>query len=246
MQALNLYSGAAALFTGLLLSSHASALVLNGYGEASQLNGSLGSVDVRSSSDVVGWNAYLGAGGIVPMEGTATVQRVQYSMLNTQGNGDIFQYSVYFEPGTEVLGAGVPLRYIDDNGQLGSWNGLAYSMLFDKGYGFYDYQLLNGGQWGVDYQIDHITWVLFGNGFADGTAIGQTDKGSASPRFSILFPEGTELGWQRASVFGNNLSAAGQVLSAIAATPEVPVPAAAWLMGSGLIGLAGIARRRRV
>lgn len=27
-------------------------------------------------------------------------------------------------------------------------------------------------------------------------------------------------------------------------TPEVPVPAAAWLMGSGLLGLAGVARRR--
>jgi hypothetical protein len=31
-----------------------------------------------------------------------------------------------------------------------------------------------------------------------------------------------------------------------APAPEVPVPAAAWLMGSGLVGLAGIARRRRV
>jgi hypothetical protein len=29
-------------------------------------------------------------------------------------------------------------------------------------------------------------------------------------------------------------------------TPEVPVPAAAWLFGSGLLGLAGTARRRRV
>lgn len=28
-------------------------------------------------------------------------------------------------------------------------------------------------------------------------------------------------------------------------TPEVPVPAAAWLLGSGLAGLAGVARRRR-
>ena len=27
--------------------------------------------------------------------------------------------------------------------------------------------------------------------------------------------------------------------------PEVPVPAAAWLMGSGLLGLVGVARRRR-
>jgi hypothetical protein len=29
------------------------------------------------------------------------------------------------------------------------------------------------------------------------------------------------------------------------AAPVVPVPAAAWLMGSGLVGLAGLARRRR-
>jgi len=28
-------------------------------------------------------------------------------------------------------------------------------------------------------------------------------------------------------------------------TPTVPVPAAAWLFGSGLLGLAGTARRRR-
>jgi hypothetical protein len=28
-------------------------------------------------------------------------------------------------------------------------------------------------------------------------------------------------------------------------SPEVPVPAAAWLFGSGLLGLAGVARRRR-
>ena len=33
--------------------------------------------------------------------------------------------------------------------------------------------------------------------------------------------------------------------NAPAVTPEVPVPAAVWLMGSGLIGLAGIARRRK-
>ena len=34
-------------------------------------------------------------------------------------------------------------------------------------------------------------------------------------------------------------------LNNVTATPTVPVPAAAWLMGSGLAGLVGIARRRR-
>lgn len=34
-------------------------------------------------------------------------------------------------------------------------------------------------------------------------------------------------------------------IAVVPPTPTVPVPAAAWLMGSGLIGLAGIARRRR-
>jgi hypothetical protein len=33
--------------------------------------------------------------------------------------------------------------------------------------------------------------------------------------------------------------------SGTAVAPEVPVPAAAWLFGSGLLGLAGVARRRR-
>lgn len=34
-------------------------------------------------------------------------------------------------------------------------------------------------------------------------------------------------------------------IAVVPPTPTVPVPAAAWLMGSGLLGLAGLARRRR-
>jgi hypothetical protein len=38
----------------------------------------------------------------------------------------------------------------------------------------------------------------------------------------------------------------GYTLAIQDTTPAVPVPAAAWLMGSGLVGLAGIARRRKM
>jgi len=42
-----------------------------------------------------------------------------------------------------------------------------------------------------------------------------------------------------------NLSGSTGSLTFASAAPEVPVPAAAWLMGSALVGLGGIARRRR-
>jgi hypothetical protein len=44
---------------------------------------------------------------------------------------------------------------------------------------------------------------------------------------------------------GNNDNASNNALFELTAVPEVPVPAAAWLMGSGLVGLTAVARRRR-
>jgi hypothetical protein len=63
---------------------------------------------------------------------------------------------------------------------------------------------------------------------------------AVSPGGIVSTPSGT-LGMQRANVAGNNLIAAGAVLSAVAnPPPAVPVRAATWLFGSGLIGLIGI------
>jgi len=42
-----------------------------------------------------------------------------------------------------------------------------------------------------------------------------------------------------------NFSATGTVIATVAEVQAVPVPAAVWLFGSGLIGLVGIARRKK-
>jgi hypothetical protein len=68
----------------------------------------------------------------------------------------------------------------------------------------------------------------FSNDFSTftGTLVGTDTSGSGLSRNT------TSINWQ----------IAGAVVGG--GTPEVPVPAAAWLFGSGLVGLAGAARRR--
>ncbi|ARN75133.1 VPLPA-CTERM sorting domain-containing protein [Oceanicoccus sagamiensis] len=221
---------------------NASALTLTGNGLQTQLQGTLGSVDVMSTGDYVGNTGYLGANGIVSPAPQINGRRVQYDMHNKIKNGDIFHFTVWYEQGIEVLGAGVPGGYISENGVVTDWLNSNYMMRFDNGYGNYHYELFNGGQWAVEYNPDNIKWILFGEGMPGGSAIGRTDVGNKGPRFSILFPEDVSLELQDAVVFGNNRSATGQVLSA---TSAVPVPAAAWLFGSALLGLTAVGRKRK-
>ena len=55
---------------------------------------------------------------------------------------------------------------------------------------------------------------------------------------------GWDLSGGNTTFFGNPLALEGLIL--VAPGNPVPVPAAAWLMGSGLLGLAGVARRKAV
>ena len=236
------------LGTLLLLSASfsASAALTLDRGTETHLNGTLGDVQVNYVDDSPSLTGYLDSTGLVDPAATAIpVTRVQYDLLNNLGNGSIFTYRVDYAPGTTVIGAQDPQGFYESDGtQQTYWGGIAYTTLFDVGFGVYSYNVANGGEWEIDFQSDHVTWIHLGNGFFADTATGLTNWGF-NPTFGLDFSRDTTLGLMPAEVTGRDATGApvfsnGRVLSSV-----VPVPAAVWLFGSGLLGLIGISRRKK-
>lgn len=75
----------------------------------------------------------------------------------------------------------------------------------------------NAGSWGITSDTVDFTIDLAGTGLLDGSEIA--------------------LRWE--------FTCANDVIEGTMAVPSVPVPAAVWLFGSGLIGLIGVARRKK-
>lgn len=237
----------ATLSLAILVPGSAAALSLT-RGTPANLTGTLGNVQVNYVSDNPTITAYLDNTGATPSTNVPET-RVQYDVLNTAGNGTIFDFTVFYPVGTNVLGASEPAGYYNGAGAQTSWGGIAYTTLFKSGFGVYNYNsAFHGSEWQIDYQPDHVTWSMVpgANGFFQDTASGFTNFGF-NPTFSLDFAQGTPLGLQPANVSGRAVTGApviavGQVLSATV----VPLPAAAWLFGSGLLGLIGMARRNVV
>lgn len=240
------YIVTAALGFVILVPTSAMALSLT-RGTPASLSGTLGNVTVNYVSDNPTLAAYLDSTGATPSS-NVPVTRVQYDVLNTAGNGTIFDFTVFYPVGTNVLGAMEPAGYYNGAGAQTSWGGIAYTTLFKNGFGVYNYNsAFHGSEWQIDYQPDHVTWSMVpgANGFFQDTASGFTNFGF-NPTFNLDFAQGTPLGLQPANVTGRAVTgapvmASGQVLSAA----TVPVPAAAWLLGSGLFGLGGFMRKTR-
>ncbi len=77
--------------------------------------------------------------------------------------------------------------------------------------------LVNAGSWGVTNDTVDFTIDLAGTGLLDGSELA--------------------LRWE--------FTCANDVIEGAVGVPAVPVPAAVWLFGSGLIGLVGVARRKK-
>ena len=117
----------------------------------------------------------------------------------------------------DVLGDGGTVKYLDWSGWTVTWNGIAAIPM-------------GAGAW---------------NGNPEGQAVitcstaSCSDSSTFTLEYSGTVPAGDPSG------FGGVQYALYLEGHVVGAASPVPVPAAAWLFGSGLVGLVGVARRRR-
>ena len=84
----------------------------------------------------------------------------------------------------------------------------------------------------------NVNYNLYGTGVAQAAAIGSTES------LYGLTGNGTTTGQALAYLLGT-VSFDGTTLAFTGETAAVPIPAAGWLLGSGILGLLGVARRKR-
>lgn len=84
----------------------------------------------------------------------------------------------------------------------------------------------------------NANYNLYGTGVAQAAAVGSTES------LYGLTGNGTTTGQALAYLLGT-VSFDGTTLAFTGETAAVPIPAAGWLLGSGILGLLGVARRKR-
>ena len=97
-----------------------------------------------------------------------------------------------------------------------------------------------------DYLFDISLWDLWGNSWSPITGVFFDDLGIDEIAIGTVYNGAIYNNGSNLMIAGNrSINESGQLIStALVKVSTVPVPAAVWLFGSGLIGLIGLARRK--
>jgi hypothetical protein len=133
---------------------------------------------------------------------------------------------------------------ITNAGLVSPWNGL-YQMQLDtntaiaSGVPLDKKSVFPNGQYGQGAYSNSGDW--FGTGFQNSAAVG-----SSQNLYLLTGASGLSTVTARDYLVGVfSMDASGNLSFTSAGTGAVPLPAAVWLFGSGLLGLAGVGRRKR-
>ena len=147
----------------------------------------VGSVRFSSSPDSVTITAALTGPGTITSALGIAANRIQYDVISSD-QGPMESWTLFYGPavGPSIIGAFTPLGFVDSGGGIVPEGGVAYTTLFNAGYGVYTYN--TGSPWTIDYEPDHITFSAFGTGgIPPNDGVGYLSPTHYLPSFAILY-----------------------------------------------------------
>jgi hypothetical protein len=172
----------------------------------------VGCVRYSSSPDSVTITGALTGPGVITGGLAIPANRIQYDVINCD-IGPMYSWTVYYSPvvGPDIIGAFTPLGYITSAGIIVPQGGVAYTTLFNAGYGVYNYNI--GAPWLIDYEPDHITFTSAGPtpGLPMNDGVGFLNPTPYLPSFAILYRPNLGNGLVPASAMVGTATFNGQV-----------------------------------
>lgn len=179
-------------------------------------------------------------GGTVGTEDAATISET-FTITNTSGADLVLSMVAY----TDVdLGGSLQGNALDDQGALQSFQGTQpdsflqwdgkYEMLATVDIAVDQYEVGLGTE--CDPNFPDLCYKVYND--LDAMLTDTVESGPGDLQMAAQ--------WLRTLADGESFTYTQTMTVGLLGSTEVPVPAAAWLFGSGLLGLVGIARRRKV